>query len=65
VQVQWTDYVNCLYSSVVVNSKYVRGAKVKIRLHDLEMSSHFLGAERDITLLEADATLIGLYRSSR
>lgn len=45
--------------------KYVRGAKVKIRLHDLEMSSHFLGAERNITLLEADATLIGLYKPSR
>lgn len=37
---------------------------MKLRLHALELSSLFLGATRDITLLEADATLIGLNRKS-
>lgn len=41
-------------------SDYVRGAKVKLRLHDWEISSRFLGSTTDMTLKEADATLMGL-----
>lgn len=38
----------------------MRGAKVKLRLHSLEMSQRFYGSESDVTLLEADASLMGL-----
>ena len=33
---------------------------MKLHLQSLEMSSSFLGAEKHVTLLEADATLLGL-----
>ena len=42
---------------------YARGAKVKVRINDLELSDRFLGSTQDMTLLEADVTLLGLHSS--
>ncbi|CAI9718941.1 Hypothetical predicted protein [Octopus vulgaris] len=43
--------------------EYRRGTQVKLLLNDFEMSAAFLGSVKHVTLLEADATLIGLRRN--
>jgi hypothetical protein len=43
--------------------RYVRGAEVRVKVNSLELSQKFLGYERELTLLEADCTLLGLHSS--
>jgi len=55
---------NCVCKTPRKNPESYRlNCNVVIRLHDLELSTRFLGSTKDLTLLEADATLLGLHES--
>lgn len=48
---------------LVCYSSFVRGTQVKLRIKSLELATRFLGSEKDLTLLEADAALLSLHKS--
>ncbi|CAJ0931231.1 unnamed protein product, partial [Mesorhabditis belari] len=44
---------------------YTIGSRVLLRLHDYELSERFLGSKKDLTLLEADGTLLRLLQTGK
>lgn len=53
----------CVLTVRFLSSLYVNKAEVKLRIMDLEMSTIFLGAEKETSLNEANCLLVGLVKS--
>lgn len=52
---------HCVCQKPLKNSdEYVIGAKVRLMVNDLELSTRFLGSVTDLTILEADCRLLNL-----
>ena len=43
-----------------LSERYIKGARVKVLVKDLEVSMHFLGSNTDTSLLEASIEIVGL-----
>ncbi|XP_026805725.1 28S ribosomal protein S28, mitochondrial [Rhopalosiphum maidis] len=57
---------HCVCTRPIKNAdSFVRGSQVKLRIKSLELATRFLGSEKDLTLLEADAALLGLHKPLR
>ncbi|XP_040583451.1 small ribosomal subunit protein bS1m [Lepeophtheirus salmonis] len=46
------------------SENFRRGVKVRVLIKSLELSQKFLGYENEMTLMEADGVLLGLYSKS-
>ncbi|XP_054014313.1 28S ribosomal protein S28, mitochondrial [Hylaeus anthracinus] len=50
---------HCVCPKPKMNSdKFIRGAEVILKIKELELSTRFLGATKDLTILEADCVLL-------